>query len=104
MQLLYEYEAINDKHLKTAIQNNPKLQKYFSNTWGVVKPKNYCGLLHIDGEDYYILPNLDINKLEIYFDHLNQRYKKSFEIAIMILKRYNEKQRSYHAVYKCRGF
>ena len=58
MQLLYEYEVVTDEHLKTNIQNNPKLQKYFSNTWGVVKPKNYCGLLHVDGEDYYILPKI----------------------------------------------
>jgi hypothetical protein len=58
MQLLYEYETINDENLLTAVKNNPKLQKYFSNKWGVIKPKNYCGLLHVNGEDYYILPKI----------------------------------------------
>ncbi len=58
MHLLYEYETTNDKNLITAIQNNPKLQKYFSINWEGVKPKNYCGLLHVGGEDYYILPKI----------------------------------------------
>ncbi len=30
--------------------------------------------------------NVDINRLNIHFDRLNQRYKKSFELAILVLK------------------
>jgi len=58
MHLLYEYETVTDDHLLSAIQKNEKLQKYFSYDWGKIKPKNYCGLLHIEGEDYYILPKI----------------------------------------------
>ena len=58
MHLLYEYEAIDNYKLKSAIEKSTKLHNYFSKNWGEVKPKNYCGILHIDGEDFYILPKI----------------------------------------------
>jgi len=58
VNLLYEYEPITNDKLKKHIIENEKLHDYFSEKWGVVKPKNYCGILHIEGEDFYILPKI----------------------------------------------
>ncbi len=58
MQLLYEYETITDDKLLQAIQKDENLHKYFSSRWGKIQAKNYCGLLSIEGEEYYILPKI----------------------------------------------
>ncbi len=65
MHLLYEYNTITDDNLKSAIKNSEKLQKYFSYNWGNIKAKNYCGLLHVEGEDYYILPKISKDKTDL---------------------------------------
>ncbi len=56
--LLYEYEPIIHNKLKKHIIENEKLHNYFSQKWDVIKPKNFCGILHIEGEDFYILPKI----------------------------------------------
>jgi 5-methylcytosine-specific restriction enzyme subunit McrC len=56
--LLYEYKPITNDKLKQHILKNKNLHSYFTEKWGEIKPKNYCGIIHIDGEDYYILPKI----------------------------------------------
>lgn len=58
MNILYEYENIEDKELVKHIKNNELLHKYFSFNWGKLSPKQYCGILNFDGKDYYILPKI----------------------------------------------
>jgi len=56
--IFFEYKEIDHKSLKAYIQKNKSLDKYFSINRDSIKAKNYCGILHIEGEDFYILPKI----------------------------------------------
>ncbi len=56
--IIYEYEEIIDKTLKNHIQNTESLHQYFKEDWGKLKAKQYCGILHYDNKDFYILPKI----------------------------------------------
>ena len=56
--LLYEYAPITNEKLKNYLYENDNLDDYFSIKRDVIKPKNFCGVLHIEGEDFYILPKI----------------------------------------------
>ncbi len=62
--ILYEYEEIKHKDLKEHIVKNKSLHQYFDFSWGVLKSKQYCGILNYDGEDYYLLPKIAKEKDE----------------------------------------
>ncbi|MEA1919848.1 MAG: restriction endonuclease [Campylobacterota bacterium] len=54
----HEYETISDEALINAIKENPKLQNYFTPTYKAIKATQHCGILHVKGQDYYILPKI----------------------------------------------
>jgi len=58
----YEYETINEKILVEAIGKNSELQKYFTPAFDGVKASQYCGILNIEGNDYYILPKINADE------------------------------------------
>ncbi len=58
----YEYETITDETLINAVKENPKLQNYFTSGFNDIKATQYCGILHVKGEDYYILPKIAKNE------------------------------------------
>ena len=54
----HEYETITDEDLVKAVQKNSELQKYFTSTFDGVKASQYCGILNVEGDDFYILPKI----------------------------------------------
>jgi 5-methylcytosine-specific restriction enzyme subunit McrC len=55
--IIYEYENIPEelaKHIKT----NKSLHKYFKPSFDGMKARQYCGILNLEGKDYYILPKI----------------------------------------------
>lgn len=57
---LYEYEKIptHCEKLISHIKENKALHKYFKEDWGDIKTKQYCGILSLDENDYYLLPKI----------------------------------------------
>jgi 5-methylcytosine-specific restriction enzyme subunit McrC len=55
---LYEYTEITNAKLKSYILNTPKLHKYFKLDWNILKSRQYCGILSLEGEDFYLLPKI----------------------------------------------
>jgi 5-methylcytosine-specific restriction enzyme subunit McrC len=59
--IIYEYQKVINENLETYIKNTPSLQEYFSQNWGEIKAKQYCGIINHNGEDFYILPKIANN-------------------------------------------
>ncbi len=57
MMILYENQNI-PKELSEYMKNDKTLHKYFEMNFDGIKPKNYCGFLKIDGEEYFIVPKI----------------------------------------------
>nr|WP_321266093.1 restriction endonuclease [uncultured Sulfurimonas sp.] len=55
---IYEYKEITNTDLKKYIVNTPLLHKYFKEDWGVLKARQYCGIINYDNQDFYILPKI----------------------------------------------
>lgn len=72
---LYEYQEIPSKELSQHIIDNKLLHKYFKESWGKVKARQYCGILNYDGKDYYILPKI-----------ANHDNEKNLDIFIYMLR------------------
>jgi len=58
MKKIYEYQEITDEDFKEHIIATPSLHRYFKFEWSRLKAQNYCGILHFNGQDYYILPKI----------------------------------------------
>ncbi|MBN2823999.1 MAG: restriction endonuclease [Campylobacterales bacterium] len=58
MPKIYEYQELTDKELKAHIIATPSLHPYFKLEWDKLKAQNYCGILHFNAQDYYILPKI----------------------------------------------
>jgi 5-methylcytosine-specific restriction enzyme subunit McrC len=58
--VIYEYKEVHKQHKEFMdyIVNTPLLHKYFKEDWGVLKARQYCGILNFKGEDFYILPKI----------------------------------------------
>jgi len=56
---LYENSVITDDILRKAIIANKQLHSYFESSYGKLKPKNYCGFLSVEGNDYFIVPKIN---------------------------------------------
>jgi len=56
---LYENSVITDDVLSKAILANKQLYNYFESSYGKLKPKNYCGFLSLEGNDYFIIPKIN---------------------------------------------
>lgn len=77
-KIIYEYDEILDENLKKHIINNEQLHKYFKETWGKVKARQYCGIINYNNEDFYILPKItkdcSDNNLDIFIYMLRHVY------------------------------
>ncbi len=58
MNTYYEHNNITHNEFLSLIKTNTSLQKYFKPTFGGIKSKQYCGIINISGEDFYILPKI----------------------------------------------
>ena len=58
MKTFYEHKAIDDPKFIEIIQANKSLQQYFSSSFDGIKATQYCGIINIEGNDYYILPKI----------------------------------------------
>lgn len=58
LNCFYEYEAIKNSGILAAVRSNETLRKYFTPTFDGVKASQYCGILNLEGDDYYILPKI----------------------------------------------
>lgn len=77
IKVLYEYSRIENDSLKNTILNTPTLEKYFSFDFKGLKTQQYCGILHIDNQDVYLLPkiaNESENNLDIFIYMLMYSY------------------------------
>lgn len=61
MYYLYENENI-PKYLEQFIQNNTSLHQYFEQNFNGIKPKNRCGFLSIENDNYFIVPKITTNE------------------------------------------
>ena len=59
--ILYEYQDVT-KDLAEHIKATPALQRYFKADFNTVKASHYCGIVHLDGENHYILPKIADHK------------------------------------------
>jgi len=57
VNILYENQNISDA-LALHVKNNKELHSYFSINFDGIKPDNYCGFLHVDNQDYFIVPKI----------------------------------------------
>lgn len=77
-KIIYEYDEVLDENLKKHIINNEQLHKYFKETWGKVKARQYCGIINYNNEDFYILPKItkdcSENNLDIFIYMLRYVY------------------------------
>ncbi len=84
---LSEHEKIdlnNDclQELGEHILNNKILHKYFKYEWGILKTKQYCGMLNFKNTDYFILPKISKDKdenLDIFMYMLIYTYDMKLE-------------------------
>lgn len=60
--IIYEYREVKNLDLKNYIQNTSSLHEFFKEDWGVLKARQYCGIIHYEGKDFYILPKISNNK------------------------------------------
>jgi 5-methylcytosine-specific restriction enzyme subunit McrC len=58
LNCFYEYEAIKNSEVLAAVKSNKALQEFFTHAFDGVKASQYCGILNIEGNDYYILPKI----------------------------------------------
>ena len=61
MNILYENQNI-PKELECYIKADKKLQGFFEQSFGGIKPKNYCGFLFVGGQSYFIAPKISSNE------------------------------------------
>lgn len=54
----FEYERITDERLAAAIRKEKSLQSYFSASFDGIRAGQYCGIVNVEGEDFYILPKI----------------------------------------------
>jgi len=75
MNLLYENQNIPDE-LALHVRSNKELHTYFSITFDGIKPDNYCGFLHVNNQDYFIVPKIatDDKNLDIFLYMLMYAY------------------------------
>ena len=50
----YEYEEIKNSVILDAVRSTAALQEFFTPSFDGVKASQYCGILNIEGNDYYI--------------------------------------------------
>ncbi|TLT08588.1 restriction endonuclease [Aliarcobacter thereius] len=55
--IIYEYEEVPE-NLKSHILANISLRKFFTFDWKDLKAKQYCGILNLDNQNFYILPKI----------------------------------------------
>lgn len=61
MKVFYENQNIPSE-LNQYIEGNKDIHKYFEPSFHGIKPKNYCGFISLNNEDYFIVPKIRQNK------------------------------------------
>jgi len=56
--IFYEHQSITSEKLCRTVENTPELQKYFKADFNGIKARHYCGIVSVEGEDFYILPKV----------------------------------------------
>jgi len=82
--IFYEHQSITSEKLRRAVENIPELQKYFKADFNGIKARHYCGIVSVEGEDFYILPKVAQDKemdLEIFMRMLLVAYGMEVEKA-----------------------
>ncbi|MEA2099622.1 MAG: hypothetical protein U9P72_05795 [Campylobacterota bacterium] len=100
--IIYEYSIVEDSNLSKYIKKTKTLHKYFKQDWGVVKAKQYCGIINFENQDYYIVPkitkdNADKN-LNIFIYMLRYAYDIKLENE-KIASSKNEKHNNFLEVF-----
>lgn len=80
MQFLYENEYIPSS-LKNDIESNKELYPFFEMTFQGIKPKNNCGFLKIQNENYFIVPKI-ADKEEINFHIFIYMLMYAFDVKL----------------------
>ena len=62
MQKLYENENILSQELEKFIKKDKTLHNYFDINFDGIKPNNYCGFLHVNHKEYFIVPKISTDK------------------------------------------
>jgi len=78
MKYLIENQNIDDEYLKSYIEKTKSLHQYFESNFGGIKPKNTCGFLSVENEDYFIIPKIS-----------NENEKNLNQFIYMLLKAYD---------------
>ncbi len=80
---IYEYNQVDDKDLKEHIIATHQLHKYFQFDWGILKTRQYCGILNFNEKDIYLLPKIvnkdDETNLDIFIYMLMYAYDIKLE-------------------------
>lgn len=74
--ILYENQNI-PKNLASHVKVETNLHNYFKVDFDGIKPNNYCGFLHVEGQNYFIAPkiaNNDDKNLDIFIYMLMYAY------------------------------
>ena len=64
MKFLYENQKIEQEDLIKSINTNKSLHPYFESNFKDVRPKNYCGFLSVDKQNYFILPKITSDEIQ----------------------------------------
>lgn len=59
--IFYEFKEISNDELSSFIKNTEKLHQYFKQDWQKISATQYCGFIHNENEDFYILPKISDN-------------------------------------------
>ena len=62
----YEYERIPNQNILNAVKENRQLQDYFTPIFDGLKAKQYCGILNIEGDDFYFMDYEDLDFVSEY--------------------------------------
>jgi len=61
MNYLYENQTIDEKNIIEFVKENKSLHNSFELNFEGVKPKNSCGFIKINDENYFIIPKISMN-------------------------------------------
>jgi len=64
MKILYENQWLDDELLTASIVSNESLHPYFESNFNKIKPKNYCGFLSVNNQNYFIAPKITIDETQ----------------------------------------
>ncbi len=82
LNIIYEYSEIKHQDLKAHVINTPELHKYFKYDWGILKSRQYCGILNFGDEDFYLLPKISNKDEETNLDTFIYMLMYAYDIKL----------------------